>query len=197
MEPGEILREYRKTRYPERFYNLKIGIAWADVTHRVDRMTVLALCGEEPMATSSREECTMGVDTGRQLHVVVSRRLGESDTHKVVYIGVHQEFSELDDLMRRFNVTTCVIDALPEVHATRDFAVRHRGRVWMNYFVEHQKGAVDWNWREMIVRENRTEALDRSRRVIREKQIILPRARPQRAGIRHPQRGHRQAARGG
>ena len=33
---GEILNDDRITRYPDRFYNLKIGIAWADVQRRVD-----------------------------------------------------------------------------------------------------------------------------------------------------------------
>ena len=30
VDPGEILHEYRTTRYPDRFYNLKIGTPWAD-----------------------------------------------------------------------------------------------------------------------------------------------------------------------
>jgi len=176
VDPGDILREYQRTRYPERFYNLKIGLAWADVTHRVDRMTVLALCGDEPMLESSEAACTMGVDTGRQLHVVISRRTGlRSDVRALVYIGTHEDFGELDDLMKRFNVCACVIDAQPELHATREFARRHPGKVYMNYFIENQKGATDWDRQGMIVKENRTEALDLSRRVIREGKVVLPR----------------------
>jgi len=74
MEPGEILREYRMTQYPDRFYNLKIGIAWANLQRRLDVAAVLALCGEEPMretATDSGRWRSMGVDTGNALHVVV------------------------------------------------------------------------------------------------------------------------------
>jgi len=82
------VREYQRTRFPERFYNLKIGVAWADVSHRVDKVTVLALCGDEPMLMGSNEPCTMGVDTGREFHVVVSRRIAGSGMHRVVYIGV-------------------------------------------------------------------------------------------------------------
>jgi hypothetical protein len=52
VDPGEILREYRTTRYPDRFYNLKIGIPWADLERRLDVMTVLSLCTGEPMAES-------------------------------------------------------------------------------------------------------------------------------------------------
>jgi len=45
----------------------------------------------------------------------------------------------------------------------------------MNYFVETQKGATKWDTTQMIVQENRTEALDTSRRVIRDGRRILPR----------------------
>ncbi len=175
VDPGDILREYQRTRYPERFYNLKIGLAWADVTHRVDRMSVLALCSDEPMMEGCKETCTMGVDTGRQLHVVISKRIGRSELHRVVYLGVHEDYKELDDLIERFTVWRCVIDALPDIHATRDFARRHHGKVYLNYFIENQKGAADWNWKDRIVKENRTEALDLSRKVIRERQVVLPR----------------------
>lgn len=175
VDPGDILKDYQRTRFPERFYNLKIGIAWADVTHRVDRMMVLALCGNEEMQDSSREECTMGVDTGRELHVVISKRIKNSERHQIVYIGIHHSYAELDELMKRFNVWLCIIDALPDIHATREFARRHGGNVYCNYFIENQKGLPDWNWKDMVVKENRTEALDLSRRVIREGQVLLPR----------------------
>jgi phage terminase large subunit GpA-like protein len=74
IDPGEILTEYKKTRFPERFYNLKIGIAWADVQNRIDAAAVLACCGDQPIAEESKDHCTMGVDTGKLLHVVISRR---------------------------------------------------------------------------------------------------------------------------
>ena len=128
------------------------------------------------MLESSAEPCTMGVDTGRQLHVVISRYIsGSDDRRQVVYLGVHHEYCELDVLMKGFNIGVCVIDALPEVHATREFARRHMGCVFLNYFNEHQKGSPAWNYEDYIVQENRTEALDLSRAAIRNRQVVLPR----------------------
>jgi hypothetical protein len=127
------------------------------------------------MLESSEQGCTMGVDTGRELHVVISRFLKDSNKRRVIYLGVHRDFEELDELMRRFNVGVCVIDGLPETHATRAFAERHFGQVFMNFFVESQKGATKWDYRQHIVQENRTEALDASRRALREGAVILPR----------------------
>ncbi len=89
-----------------------------------------------------------------------------------------QELSELDGLMSRYNVATCVIDAQPEVQAARAFARRHPGQVWLNYFVESQRGGYAWDWDEQIVRENRTEAMDASRQAIRERKVVLPRGGP-------------------
>ena len=179
VDPGEILDEYRRTRFPERFYNLKIGLAWADLQNRLDRGAILACCGDHGMQQSSRGPCTMGVDTGKELHVVISQAISEDqDTRQVVYIGSRQDYSALDELIERYNVETCVIDALPEIHATREFAARHQGDVWLNYFVETQRGSYSWDWNEQIVRENRTEALDASRRAIRERKVVLPRGGP-------------------
>jgi len=68
-----------------------------------------------------------------------------------------------------------VIDALPEIHATRELAGRHPGRVYLNYFLESQRGSYNWKHQEHIVQENRTEALDASRQAIRDGKVILPR----------------------
>lgn len=179
VDPGEILREYRSTRFPERFFNLKIGIAWADTQNRLDTATVLACCGEAGMLEQSDAACTMGVDTGSELHVVISRfSVKGKNIREIVYLGVRQDYSDLDELMERYSVRTCVIDALPEIHATRAFANRHPGRVWCNYFQESQRGGYRWDRDQWLVYENRTEALDTSRQAIRDRKVVLPRAGP-------------------
>jgi len=175
MDPGEILREYRKARYPERFYNLKIGIPWADTANRVDMATVLALCGEAGLLESSDQACTMGIDTGRVHHVVISRKIKDTNKRQIVHLGVHHDYAELDVLMKRFKVQICVIDGMPDIHATRSFTQRHHGLVFMNFFNEHQKGADKWDIQELTVQMNRTEALDYSRRMIRDGRRVLPR----------------------
>jgi len=179
IDPAEILEEYERTKFPDRFYNLKVGVAWADTSNRVDAASVLACCGDEPMLERipNNVACTMGVDTGKDLHVVISRRIA-GERRQVIHIGVARAYSELDELMRRYKVATCVIDALPETHATRDFAGRHPGKVWMNFFSESQKGGPRWDRDKRIVQENRTEALDLSRSKIRERLVVLPRQVP-------------------
>ncbi len=177
MDPGEILDEYRTTKFPERFYNLKIGIPWADLERRLDVQTVLDLCrtGDAPFGFN-----VMGVDTGKALHVVILRTNGYSvrPAH-LVHVQTCHEFAELDALMKQYRVRECVIDGLPETHATRDFALRHRGWVFLNFFNESQRGSVRWDRRELTVNINRTEALDASRAIVRDKKLTLPPRSPE------------------
>jgi len=179
MEPGEILREYRMTQYPDRFYNLKIGIAWANLQRRLDVAAVLALCGEEPMretATDRERWRSMGVDTGNALHVVVLETdLSKDIPERVIHLGTYREFGELDGLMQRFGVGSCVIDGLPEARLAREFAGRHPGKVFLCTFNDHQRGEPQWDsegWRVVV---HRTDALDISRAPIRERKVVLPR----------------------
>jgi hypothetical protein len=175
VEPAEIAHHYLVTSHPERFYNLKIGIAWIDADNRLTAQAVLECCGDAGIEMSSSASTTMGVDTGKKLHVVIARRRPGDRRRQIIYLGVHESFAELDDLMRRFKVSRCVIDAQPETHITREFAQRHRGRVFMDYFNASQKGATRWDKENLTVHENRTDALDASRLAIRRREVILPR----------------------
>jgi hypothetical protein len=111
-------------RYPDRFYNFKIGIPWADLERRLDAMTVLALCGDAPLEKAAPDKSTwrsMGVDTGKALHVVILRSDPKADgPERVVFLGKCREFSDLDPLMARFEIGCCVIDGLPDTLATRE-----------------------------------------------------------------------------
>ncbi len=181
IDPGEIVKEYRTTRFPDRFYNLKVGVPWADLERRLEVMSVLSLCTDAAMAEKGERDdgCLMGVDTGRDLHVVVLKPDPKDEVKcDVVHLAVCSTFSDLDSLMERFQVDPCVIDGLPETHATREFARRHAGQVFMSFFNDAQRGAPRWDTKHRTVQVNRTEALDASRAAIRDKQITLPRRTP-------------------
>jgi hypothetical protein len=115
----------------------------------------------------------MGVDQGKDLHVVIGKRVfGKSG--KIIHLGVYRDWEELDRLMKIFHINRCVVDALPETRNARAFAERSRGKVYLNYYNEHQKGHYAWNQKELIVSCNRTESLDASHREIMDQAIILP-----------------------
>jgi len=173
IDPGDILRQYRTTNNLTAFYNLKIGVGYVEAQNRLSVPEVLALCSDEGIASSDRGPCFMGVDQGKDLHVVIGRRT-PNRAGEIVHLGVYKDWDELDRLMKVFNVGRCVVDALPETRNARAFAERFRGKVYLNYYNERQKGHYAWNDREFIVSCNRTESLDAGHREIMDQKISLP-----------------------
>jgi hypothetical protein len=180
--PEAILDKFRTTTNLTDFYNLKIGIAYADAHNRLSVQQVLECCGNEGMESSSKDGCFMGVDQGNNLHVVIGKK-GEKRKAKVIYIDVlkgnsdkdDSNWKQLDELMSRFKVMRCVVDALPNTRAARAFAERFPGRVFMNYYSEYQKGCYKWNEKDMTVYANRTESLDSCHKTFSEQNILIPR----------------------
>ena len=115
----------------------------------------------------------MGVDQGKDLHTVISKRYPPK-AGKIIHVEVYKDWEELDGLMKNFNVSRCVVDALPETRNARVFAERHKGRVFLNYYNIHQKGAYKWNEETFESNCNRTESLDASHKEIQDQSIILP-----------------------
>jgi hypothetical protein len=173
IDPADILHQYRTTNNRADFFNLKIGVPWVEATNRLTIQEVLSLCGSEEIADHSDGLCYMGVDQGKDLHVVIGRKDPISGA-RVVHIGVYKDWEEIDRLMKVFRVYGCIVDALPETRNARAFAERHRGKVFLNYYNEHQKGAYRWNENDLTVTCNRTESLDASHREIMDKAVVLP-----------------------
>jgi len=59
----------------------------------------------------------MGVDQGKDLHVVIGKR--GWDKSRMVHLGVYKDWEDLDRLMKSFNVSRCVVDALPETRTAK------------------------------------------------------------------------------
>jgi hypothetical protein len=68
---------------------------------------------------------------------------------------------------------------LPETRKAREFALRHLGQVYLNFYVEKQKGEVKWDDEEFICQENRTESMDASHGSWQSKKNVLPPRSPE------------------
>ena len=174
VDPSEILHQYRTTSNLQDFWNLKIGVPWIEAENRLSVQEVLSLCGEHGIESQESGPCFMGVDQGKELHVVVGKK-HPKNAGKIIHIGVYKDWEELDRLMKNLNILRCVVDALPETRNARAFAERHKGRVFLNFYREFQKGLYKWDEQSMTVACNRTESLDASHNEIFTGQIILPR----------------------
>lgn len=183
--PEQILHKFHASDNLTNFYNLNIGVAYADAENRLSIEEVLSCCGDDGMLSSSDRGCFMGVDQGSNLHVVIGRN-HPTKAGEIIWIGAlkgnneddktdESGWRELDELMNRFKVMRCVVDAMPNIKFARNFSERFHGRVFLNYYNEHQKGSYRWNEKDMIVQANRTESLDSSHREIATGNIVIPR----------------------
>ncbi len=175
VNPGKILQLYRDPPNGNisEVYNSKLAQAHIAAENRLTIPQVLELCGNEPIAESDPGPCFLGADIGNLINCVIGKRHWDK-TGKIVYAGSFLDWSHLDSLMKRFNVVRAVIDALPETRLAREFARKHRGKVYLCYYQEHQKGCYSWNDRELTVAANRTEALDASHNELSQSKVILP-----------------------
>ena len=174
VDPADILHQFRTTNNLTEFYNLKIGRAYVEATNRLTIQEVIALCGDEGNASSDPGPCSMGVDQGKVLHVVIGKREWQR-AGKIVHVGEYEAWEQLDRLMKVFNVGRCVVDALPETRNARAFAERHKGKVFLSYYNEHQKSGYKWNDADLTVHSNRTESMDASHTEISAGRVSLPR----------------------
>lgn len=175
VDPKKILEAYR---FPpngrlQEFYNSKLARAYIEAVNRLSLSQVLALCGSDGIASSDQGPCSLGVDQGSNLHVVIGKR-HPGRAGRIVHIGIYKDWTELDGLMRSFNVFRCVVDALPETRNARAFAERFKGKVYLNFYNPHQKGAYAWRERDLVVSSNRTESLDASHNQILNADLVLP-----------------------
>lgn len=170
-----ILTDWNNARYIEDFWNSRIGFPYEDATTALTR-EMLNVCDGDYDSPPYAVGCTMGVDQGKKLHVVVSDH-SKPPLRKVVFVGVLDgggQFSELDALMKRYDIRTCVIDALPNQHDAKAFAARYPGRVY-RCFYQGMKGKQVWNDDEYQVNVDRTLELDASVLSYARQMVRIPR----------------------
>ena len=163
------------------FIRIKLGRAYVEAENRLSIQQVLDCCGTHGMASGSEKSTTMGIDQGGGtkdlFHIVICEGLSASTGKKakMLYAGVEKGWHELDRYMKRYNVSRCVIDGLPNQKDARAFAKRFPGKVYLSYFSEHQKGAFKFDEEKYEVSSYRTEAMDTSHDEIANQELILPR----------------------
>jgi hypothetical protein len=188
VDPGKLVKLYHSTRQPHHFYNLNIGIAWIPSEDVLTPGHVLRFCGDYPNAYEDPGPCTMGVDQGNALHVVISRPGPMPFWRQIVHIGVYQDWEQLDLLMQRFSVRMAVVDRQPEQRNARSFALRHPKCVYLNTYNVHAVGRPKWNDIDLTVSENRTEIIDVSRMPFRVPLGAAPDPSPQTPVVTLPAR---------
>ena len=108
----------------------------------------------------------MGVDVGDVLHVVIRRQPStDSAERRQLWAGEVDTFAELGNVLRRYGVNRCVIDALPETRKAREFQTAFPGLVWLAYYPNQAQGMkyvtpAVYDEGNGVVNIDRTRALD-------------------------------------
>ena len=175
---ADIAQKQRDEKWPQTFHNFVLGEPYAGENVPIKRTQLLECVQNTYSLESEGRNTHMGVDQGDLLHATIWKRGEEDDVIRLVWCGVLDSFDELPNLMDRYQVVSCVIDAGPNKHSARRFALQYPGKVWLCYYSENQKEELKWkdnpDVKEWSVTAHKTETLDAVAARILNHQIILP-----------------------
>lgn len=152
VTPGELVIAYHRGQGDEaankEFHNSKLGVPFvgeggqlndADIDAAVRGHTI-----NDPRPTTTGRCFTMGVDQGKWNFVSIVEWFGitrsydihANTTARLVYYArtPGDSWGLLDELMRKWQVLACVVDADPQINEARAFARRFPGFIWLSRF---------------------------------------------------------------
>jgi Phage terminase large subunit (GpA) len=180
---GHLVRASRETDEARRqaFVNKDLGQEYASEDARLSSAFIAGAQRDYscPVVYSGDHPVTMGADVAsvRNLHVRISEHLDEG-RKRALFLGEVRDFEALDELMDRYGVDLCSIDAQPEHRLAAAFAERFPGRIFL---VNHKGPAQDVvlpvpDERRVVVA--RTQAIDAALADLRMQRNELPRVLP-------------------
>lgn len=113
------------------FYRSDLGLPYKPSDAALDDAAIRRLSAEYDDAAVSQfawTRTTMGVDVGARLHYRIDAT-GSDGRRYIRAMGSVDRYDELSALMKRYKVVSCVIDAQPELHKTKEWADEFKGRV--------------------------------------------------------------------
>ena len=168
------------------FYNNTLGIPYLDETQRLNYQEILKLCSTHAMLSGSTN-CFMGIDMGdlKGIHIAIIRP-GKAKMFELVYAEVYKMTDPNDpmaievlkayikQLVTKYGVRKFGIDAMPQTMVSRAIVSVCNGKGWMVRYEDSQKGPYEWKDDIKEVRVNRTESLDRTMFIFKNKHMELP-----------------------
>jgi hypothetical protein len=162
VDPGDILKLYQDPPNGnlQEIYNSKLGMAYIAAENRLTVNDVYSCCSHDRISSGQRKYATgMGVDVGKDLHVVIGRRL-ENGRKKILYVGCVPDFNDLHSLAAKFNVRQCVIDLYPETRKVREFQASESFKVFGCQYMDEMKEGERKDEVSNVITFARTELCD-------------------------------------
>jgi len=180
IDPADVLEAY--VNPPDgnlgEVMNSKLGLPYIATEDRLSQQQVLSCCGPNPMAGASKGPCAMGIDVGKDKHIVIGIKTA-NNRYEILKCAVLSDWNDIHDLARRFNVKSAVIDMYPYTDTVRDFQEKEKYRIWLCEYSEYISGTT-YNQKTKTVKTNRTEIFDATGRLVtKDRQLIIPRNCPE------------------
>lgn len=161
MTPARIWTKWQTATDRQEFYNSTLGLPYVDPeTILVDEAVAYACVDRSLRWQKEGHACFMGVDQrGGENHAVIGA-LGKDKKLELRHLAILQgedPFAGLYELMTRFHVECCVMDALPSYNEAVKFAKMFKGRVFLAYYTENVH-TIRWS-----DRDHELKALQRSK----------------------------------
>ena len=180
-----ILDQYDRASFKGAFWNLIMARPYQEGTSAMTKAAILSRQDENVVgagqvwdrmeAGSQGRSCTMGVDVGKVLDVVIGTMdQGRPRIIEFKRLEGEGKWDELNELMVLYGVVNCVVDADPEDHMAHVFANHWPGRVWRCRYSHGRVKDIRWDDTTYLVTPPRTELLTRSSMELLT-QRILPR----------------------
>lgn len=132
----EIIK-YHETKSAEYFSNFVLGVPYVGEGNQVTPDIIYRNCTPD---INDQERVVIGCDSGLKKHYVLGNRDG------IFYSGIATDWSEIDSLLKQYERSIAVIDALPDLTAPRALREKYPGRVFLCHYARDRKTMQIVRW---------------------------------------------------
>jgi hypothetical protein len=167
------------------FYNQTLGLAYEPKGSKITEEELMA-CIRNYANPFESQECVMGVDVGKVLHVITRNTDRITDMQELKFFDKQEAKenggSETDCLeywIERRQPKRVIIDALPETRKAQNIANKFKGRVLLCYYTGLKEVKDDKKWYVVAtdapkVNTDRTMSLDVTFAELQKQEVFLP-----------------------
>lgn len=135
----DIVEAYRDPlKDKQYFYNYVLGLPYVGSEDVISPEQVLRNC--VPTVNDMTDRVIIGVDTGLPIYVTLSNKQG------VFYYGTCQNYTKIEDYLRRWPTSVVVSDQGGDLIGIRELQAKYPGRVFLCYYRKDKKAMnlIEW-----------------------------------------------------
>ncbi len=151
LSAQKILEE-RKNKPEQQFANMMLGEPYVGRGNVLPRSVLLS--NLRTVANPQDEVPVIGVDTGKNIHIVVGNKYG------IYYYEECPDYSKLESILQKNPRAICVMDQGGDIQLPRQLREKYRGRVYLCAFTQTQGDSIiRWKEDELMVNADRNKLI--------------------------------------